>query len=201
MKYMKASEVALGREWNENGIQSEISSVFVDGFHQWLKFFSKDKHKLSKALAHMFNLDVFFVAMDGNRVAAITACTDGNTPCVRLQKQPLRRHLGIIMGTITYTILKKQFEEKPYPFKISNGMGTIEFVATAPNHRGAGVGTALITHILSVMPYSEYVLEVADTNTSALKLYAKLGFSEFMRVKEKHSKQSGVNFLVYMKKK
>lgn len=192
MKIIKACEI-------DRNIRLQISTVFVEGFHQWLKFFSKDKEKLARAFAHMFNLDVFYVAMEGDAVAGITACTDGVAKCVHLEKQPLRQHLGFLMGTITHVILKKQFEEKPYPFAIPAGMGTIEFVATAPKHRGKGVAMELIGHIIAAEPYAEYVLEVADTNTSAVRLYEKLGFAEFMRVKEKHSKQSGVNFLVYMK--
>jgi ribosomal protein S18 acetylase RimI-like enzyme len=43
------------------------------------------------------------------------------------------------------------------------------------------------------------VLEVADTNLNAVNLYTKLGFKEFKRVEEKHSKASGINYLVYMK--
>lgn len=193
-------EVIKACEYNRD-LRPEISEIFVEGFHQWLKFFSKDKAKLTRAFAHMFNLDVYYVAMDGADVAGITACTDGKTACVHLEKQPLRKHLGFLMGTVTYHILKKQFEEKPYPFEITKGMGTIEFVATSPKYRGKGVATAIISHIVSSTPYTEYVLEVADTNTNAVKLYEKLDFSEFMRVKEPHPKQSGVNYLVYMKKR
>ncbi len=177
----------------------QISRIFVDGFYQWLKFFSKDKEKLAKAFEHMFNLEVFFVAVENGVIAGITACTDGKTACVQLKKPQLRKYLGIIRGSVTHSILKKQFEDKPYPFEIAEGMGTVEFVATSPEYRGRGVATAIISHIVSTMPYSEYVLEVADTNTGAVKLYEKLGFSEFMRIQEKNNKKSGVNFLVYMK--
>lgn len=37
------------------------------------------------------------------------------------------------------------------------------------------------------------------TNMKAVKLYEKLGYSEFLRIRQKHSKQIGVNNLVYMK--
>lgn len=40
------------------------------------------------------------------------------------------------MGTITFFILKREFEEKVYPFEITNGMGIAEFVATSANYRG-----------------------------------------------------------------
>lgn len=75
----------------------------------------------------------------------------------------------------------------------------MEFVATAAEHRGKGVASAIIEHIVKVTPFSAYILEVADTNLAAVKLYEKLGFKEFMRTPEPHSKRSGINYLVYMK--
>ena len=78
-------------------------------------------------------------------------------------------------------------------------MGMVEFVAVSAKYRGQGVATAIMKHIFAVTPYEVYALEVADTNTNAVKLYEKLGYTEFMRIKQKHSKQSGVDYLVYMK--
>ncbi len=42
------------------------------------------------------------------------------------------------------------------------------------------------------------MLEVADTNESAVALYEKLGFWKIHPVKEKHPKQSGINYLLYI---
>jgi ribosomal protein S18 acetylase RimI-like enzyme len=183
----------------DNQTRMKISEIFVDGFYQWLNYFSKDKGKLVKAFEHMFNPEVFYIAVIDDDIAGIAACTDGKIPSVRLDSKKLKKHLGLIMGTITYFILKKEFEEKQYPFEIEKGMGMVEFVATASKYRGQGVATLIINDIFHITPYETYVLEVADTNTNAVKLYEKLGFTEFMRIKQKHSKRSGVNHLVYMK--
>ncbi len=192
MEIMRAGELG-------NDARMKISRIFVDGFFQWLSFFSKDKEKLTKAFSHMFNPEVFYVAVMDGEIAGITACTDGKVPSVQLKAKELKRHLGFFMGTIAYSILKREFEEKPYPFEIKKGMGTVEFVATSIHYRGRGVATAIMHYIFDSAPYDVYVLEVADTNGNAVKLYEKLGYTEFARVKEKHSKQSGVNYLVYMK--
>ena len=177
----------------------KISKIFVDGLYQWLRFFSKDKNKLQKAFTHMFNLDVFYVAVIDGGIAGMAACTDGKAASVHLQRKELKKHLGFLMGTITYYILKNQFEQKPYPFEIERGVGAVEFVATSNEFRGQGVATAMMKHIIDSSPYDEYVLEVADTNTIAVRLYEKLGYKEFLRIKHKHSKRSGVDYLVYMK--
>lgn len=41
-------EVICAGEVNSNQIRNEISSIFVDGFYEWIKFFSKDKEVLKK---------------------------------------------------------------------------------------------------------------------------------------------------------
>ncbi|GGE58776.1 GNAT family N-acetyltransferase [Priestia taiwanensis] len=192
MKVIRASEC-------NNEIKMKMSKIFVDGFFQWLTFFSKDKEKLTKAFCHMFNLDVFYVAVIDDEIAGIAACTDGRVPSVHLERKELRKHLGFFRGTIAYAVLKREFEEKSYPFEITSGMGMVEFVATSSTYRGKGVATAIMNHIFASTPYRTYALEVADTNTNAVKLYEKIGYMEFLRVKQKHSKRSGVNYLVYMK--
>ncbi|GGB58135.1 hypothetical protein GCM10011409_39540 [Lentibacillus populi] len=183
----------------ERNIKNEMSTIFVDGFYQWLNYFSKGKAKLYKTFAHMFNTEVFYTAVVDDNIVAIAACTTNNLPSVRLKYSEFRKHLGLFMGSIAYVILKKEFEKKQYPFPISGKMGAIEFVATSINCRGQGVATELLKSIMDSTSYYEYVLEVADTNTNAIKLYEKLGFAEFMRIPQKHGKKSGVNNLVYMK--
>ncbi|MFA5527026.1 MAG: GNAT family N-acetyltransferase [Peptostreptococcales bacterium] len=192
MKIIRANEFG-------NDTKIKISKIFVDGFYQWLNFFSKDKDKLTKAFSHMFNLEFFYVAIIDGEIAGIAACADGKVPSVHLKSQELKKHLGFFMGIITYFILKREFEQKLYPFEITKGMGMVEFVATSTKFRGQGVASAIMKHILDSTPYDVYALEVADTNIKAIKLYEKLGYSEFLRIKQKHSKQSGVNNLVYMK--
>ncbi len=183
----------------DHNTSMQISQIFVDGFYQWLHYFSKDKEKLAKAFRHMFNPEVFHIAVENDEVLGITACTDGKTPSVRLQRKELRKHLGFIMGTVTYYVLRQEFEKKQYPFEITSGMGTVEFVAVSSKHRGKGVASAIINHIIRTTSYQEYVLEVADTNSNAVSLYRKLGYEEFLRVAQKHPEKSGINYLIYMK--
>lgn len=181
------------------GVRQEISDIFVSGFFQWLRYFSKDPKKLSRALAHMFRLEAFYAAAEDGEILGIAACTDGKTSSVHIQTGELRRHLGFIMGSFAGLQLKRELENHPYPFPLEPGTGSIEFVATNPKHLGRGVASALLRHIFSETSYRAYVLEVADTNTPAVRLYEKLGFREFLRVPNKYSKQSGINAFIYMR--
>lgn len=179
--------------------RKSISDIFVAGFMQWLKYFSKDAEKLSRAFAHMFVLDVFYVAIIDGDIAGIAACTNGKTPPVCIKAGEFRRHLAPIRGSIAAAVLKKELENHAYPFPVELGTGSVEFVATGPNHRGKGVASGIIRHILANEPYRNFILEVADTNVNAVRVYEKLGFTEFFRVAHEHSKQSGVNNLIYMR--
>jgi GNAT superfamily N-acetyltransferase len=183
-----------------NEMKPQISRVFVDGFYQWLRYFSKDRAKLTRALAHMFNTDCFFTAIESGEVIAITACAAKGQRCVRLNRREFTKHLGFTRGNIAYSMLHREFEVKTYPITIGENTGAIEFVAVASEHRGKGIAANLIQHIFSATDFQEYILEVADTNTAAVNLYKRLGFSDVLCVPQKHTKQSGINELVYMKK-
>ncbi|MFT4143703.1 MAG: N-acetyltransferase [Mobilitalea sp.] len=192
IKIVKANET-------EGNIKKQISEIFVEGFWQWLKYFSKDKTRLINAFEHIFQLDSFYVAILDEKVVGITACTNGKKPCVHLQAKVLRKNLGFVAGSIAASVLRKELENHPYPFELEPTTGSIEFVATHMDYRGKGVASTLIEEIIKNNEYKEFVLEVADTNTNAVKLYEKLGFVEIKRVKMHNSKRSGINFLVYMK--
>ncbi|WP_431308920.1 GNAT family N-acetyltransferase [Halalkalibacter flavus] len=181
-----------------------MSEIFTEGFSQWLGYFSKDKNKIAKAFAHMFVLNQFYVAITNDKVAGMTACTDGKTLSVRLNKKELRKHLGFFKGSMAGIFLKKEFEALFENFPPNTG--SIEFVGTASEFRGQGVASQIIQHIFENTPYKEYVIEeVADTNTPAMRLYKKLGFEEYKRkpLPKKIAKKNGINNLLslkYMKK-
>lgn len=177
----------------------QMGRIFAEGFYQWLKYFTKDKEKLIKAMAHIFILDYFYLAVEGDKITAITACTDGKTPPVALDKKTLCKTLGFITGRITYAVLTKNLVNHSYPFEVMPQTGSIEFVATAPEFRGKGAAYGLISHIIESTSYADYILEVADNNTSAVRLYDKLGFVEFKRTPA--PKQGGFKHFLYMKRK
>ncbi|WP_409271584.1 GNAT family N-acetyltransferase [Neobacillus sp. SCS-31] len=181
-------------------VRKQMSEIFSEGFSQWLVFFSKDKNKIAKAFAHMFVLNQFYVAIANNKIVGMTACTDGADRSVRLNKKELRKHLGFFKGSMAAIFLKKEFEA---PFEeFPPNTGSIEFVGTASEFRGQGVAFQIIKHIIENAPYNDFVIEeVADTNTSAMTLYYKLGFEEYKRkpLPEIRAKKIGINNFLSLK--
>lgn len=192
MQIQRAS--ALG-----DGARQEIGRLYAEGFGHWLRFFSRDTAVLTRAFQHMFLTEQFYVAEMNRRVAGTAACTDGRTAPVKLDNAELKKHLGFFKGTIAAMALKPQLEKLRYPFPLTASTATIEFVSTDMRHRRQGVAGAVIRHIIENTAYKSYVLQVADTNTGALKLYKSLGFREIARVKDKHPRQSGIHEHIVMR--
>jgi ribosomal protein S18 acetylase RimI-like enzyme len=184
-----------------NDIQAKISELFVEAFEKDLRYFSKDKEKLIKALAHIFVLEYFYVAIIDNEVAGMAVCIDKDHFCINHNKDVLIKYLGTLKGFMLNIIIKYYFNKYPkYPVEMDVKTASIEFVATSANHRKKGVASKIMNHLFALPEYKDYILEVADTNTNAFELYKKLGYKEVCRKKMKFgSKYSGINYFVYMK--
>jgi ribosomal protein S18 acetylase RimI-like enzyme len=192
-------EIKRANSFEENYIRTKISEIFVDGFEDWFVTLSKNKELLVKAFSHMFVLDMYYVAIIDNEIAGITACTNGIIGAMDHNRKELIKHFGFIKGSIINMIFNKEFG-KP-AIETGEKSGSIEFVATLRKYHRQGIASGLINGIIKMTEYNEYILEVADTNYNALKLYEKLGFKEFKRIEHKYKKQSGINYLAYMKYK
>ena len=189
MQYVKASEYA-------GNARPQMSRVFAQAFYSsGLNQICKDVDKLARAFEHTFILEHFYLAVNGEEIVGMAACSKRTPPPVKFEKNILTREFGFLRGGITYLVLNKHIVNVVYPFELAEEAGMIDFVATAPQHQGKGVAAGLLTHVMQAEPYAEYVLEVGDTNPAA-RLYKKLGFEEFVRGPA--PKGSGFNHMLYM---
>lgn len=195
--------------------RTTVAELFADGFGRELSYFvpggesfsgfdtttdlpDESKRALAVALEHMFVLDHFHVALLDGVPAALTICDDGTEHAFRPRWRELVRHLGPVKGTIAAVVFKREFQKRTSD--TAPGRAFVASVATARTFRGRGVGTALMEHLLTLPAYTEYVLEdIADTNTAALRLYKKVGYREFRRVRVGHTKRTGIRYYVSMR--
>lgn len=192
-------EVKRADELNENP-RPALARIFVEGFYRHLSVLSKDKEKLTRAFEHSFDLAYFYVALVDGKIAAFVGISDKTQPIVKLEGKILRRHLGLVRGTLANFFLKKEMTEKAHPFELAEDTGSIDFVATAPEHRGRGLNFQLLQETMKRKGYKTHALEVVNNNTSAIRLYEKLGFKTFLRVPMKAAKRAGFEEFVYMKR-
>lgn len=192
-----------------------ISEVFADGFGAELSYFAggggrfrgwgrtpapsaEDKRRLATALEHMFVPEQFYLALVDGEPAGIATCGDGTELAVRHSWRELVGHLGLVKGTVATVVFRHEFQK--LPTDPAPGRAFVGFVATAERFRGRGIATAIMEHLLAQPHYDEYVLEdIADSNTAAIRLYQKLGYQEFKRVRVRHTKQAGINHYISMR--
>ncbi|WP_413488749.1 GNAT family N-acetyltransferase [Carnobacterium divergens] len=177
-----------------NETQEEIAMIFSNSFYSLYKSFAKDEHQLAKVLKGSFQAN-WLVAYKNNEPIGLLSYSDNQNRAICLNKKTIRKELGLIKGSIVYSILAKEFHQ---PLNYADDVGYIEFIATLPEARGQKVAQRLITHLFDQKKYSKYILEVGDTNEIAVNLYKKMGFKEFERKVDMNSKQTGFNERIYM---
>ncbi|UVI27748.1 GNAT family N-acetyltransferase [Paenibacillus spongiae] len=128
-------------------------------------------------------------------IVGILACSNNRRRAMTVDKPSLKQAFGFLKGNLAYDSLDKEFNA-PLPFEDETGY--IECVATSERARGKGVSTALFKHVMQELPYRNYILEVVDTNSTAIRLYKKLGFEEFKRKREKLSRLKGFKERIYL---
>ncbi len=190
-------EVVPARELGQGGYR-KVTEVFGDAFASDFAYLSKDTGVLADAFEHMLVFDLFYVAVVDGEPVAIAACTDGHQPSFRPQWKYMCRYFGLVKGTVGTIAFRSEFVRTVTG--TTDAMASIEFVGTASGYQGRGAATALLTHLLALPQYREYLLEeISDINTPALNLYKKLGFVEYKRKPVWHTKYSGINHYVSMK--
>lgn len=178
--------------------REHIALCISEAFEKDFSILCKDIVTNAKAISSGIVTDKFYVAELNKEIVGVLAISNCNGRAVITDSSSYKKHFGFIKGIIAKIVLKEEFEsELDYP----PTTGYIEFVSVKKDYRRKGVATTLIKESLKLSNYDDYVLDVTDINTSAMNCYSKIGFSEFKRIKEKHSKQKGFNEKIYMKYK
>lgn len=178
----------------ERDVRGEVAEVFVNGYYKELSYFTRDRNMLENAFRTLFSPEVFYVAEVQGIIVGILACSHNGQRAMPVALAPLQDAFGDKTGELAYNVMKNEFNPAlPY----DDETGYIECVATTEKARGKGVSTALMKHVMSELPYRRYVLEVTDSNQTALRLYQKLGFREFKRISE-DSDVKGFDDRIYM---
>lgn len=176
--------------------KKDVAKVFVSAFYPLYTSFAKTEAQLVNAFEEAFQEDIFHIAYAGEQPVGIIGCSNNQKRGLQLDKKKLQKSLGFIRGTIAYKVLSKDFHS-PLPY--DDHVGYIEFIATTPEARGKKVAQRLIQDLFNRTDYTEFILEVGDTNEVAVNLYKKMGFNEFERKMEEYPKQTGFNERIFMK--
>ncbi|WP_422479655.1 GNAT family N-acetyltransferase [Pleomorphochaeta sp. DL1XJH-081] len=148
--------------------------IFAASFYEPLSFISPDVDVIADILQHSFVPSNHFVALlDGNVVSVVSFSTTAGRSH-RFQHDHLVDKLGFVRGTIVFFRLRGVLEK---PLDLDESQCYIDSVATDTAFRGMGVSSELQRYLLRRLPYKEFLLEVAESNFKAIRMYEELGFT------------------------
>lgn len=171
MNYRIKSLSELGKEYNE-----EVASLYVEAFNNKMKIMSNDKEKLKRIFKDSFNDDMYYIALDGDEVIGIAACSNNKKRANKFNISILKKEFGVVKAVFYFGLLKAILE---VPTARNEKEGYIESVATVYNYRGKGVATSLFNHIHKTCKYEKYILDVIHGNDNAKHLYENLGYNTY----------------------
>ena len=183
------------RQATEND-RSDIALCIAEGFKKDFDVLCKNTHTVATAISTGIQISKFYVTESENEVIGIVAISDCNGRAAATDIASYKKNFGFIKGNIANLVLKEEFES---PLDYPPTTGYIEFVAVRNTYQRKGIATSMLKESMIQSSYEDYVLDVTDVNTAAIRCYSALGFKEFKRVKEKHSKQKGFSAKIYMK--
>lgn len=183
------------RQANEND-RSAIALCIAEGFKKDFDVLCKNTYTVATAISTGIQISKFYVAESENEVVGIVAISDCNGRAAATDIASYKENFGFIKGNIANLVLKEEFES---PLDYPPTTGYIEFVAVRNTYQRKGIATSMLKESMIQSSYEDYVLDVTDVNTAAIRCYSALGFKEFKRVKEKHRKQKGFSAKIYMR--
>ncbi len=182
------------RHANEND-RNDIALCIAEGFKKDFDVLCKNTHTVAAAISTGIQISKFYVAESENETVGVVAISDCSGRAAVTDIASYKKNFGFIKGIIANLVLKEEFESA---LDCPPTTGYIEFVAVRNAHQRKGIATFMLKESIRQSSYENYVLDVTDVNTAAIRCYSAIGFQEFKRVKEKHSKQKGFSAKIYM---
>jgi len=168
----------------------EIASLFVSGFEHLFRCFKKDSLALAAAFSGAFEAEHIFIAHEGNEILGILGFSDRTGRAMKLQAKDMRKHLGLISGTLICHTLAGELQK---PFHNDGSVCYIDFLITRPQARRKGVGKALLGQCFRTKGNTSFLLQVDTANTPAYCLYEQTGFTAIKKERNRYAKQTGVD--------
>lgn len=177
--------------------KKKIALTIANSYSEELSALSQNQEKLVEIFEQGVNTERFWIWSENNQVLGIVACSDHSGRAFTPNRTTTIKNLGVIRGLIASFIFKSEFAKKlSYP----KTTGYIEFVGVLDSARGRGISRAILNEITKQSKqYNEFILDVMDNNSAAIKSYEKLGFREFKRVPFRGGKNKGIKERIYMK--
>ena len=187
------------RTANENE-KSQVAQVFAKSFEKDFALLANGVDNVAKIFENGVNVSRVLVAEQNGKLVGAIGCGDSSNRPFHVTKKDCKKHLGFLRAFMAFAVF---FEEFVKPFPRPANVGYIDFLGVLEEARGQGIAKALLAKAVEHFPqYDEFILDVTDANTTAIKLYENFGYVEYERIHSKWAKYgAGFKEKVWMRYK
>lgn len=146
---------------------------------------------------HSLDFSLTYVAVYENNVVGFMGIANNKARPFHFDATKCRELFGKFKGVI----IQKQLSaimEKPVVYGDKDLY--IDYLTTDKKYRGKGVATKLIEFACYELQYYQCYIEVLSKNTTAKRLYEKIGFTEYKKEYNIFTMMKGLGYLIKLKK-
>ena len=176
--------------------KQEAVEVFLDGFGHMFTF-AKTRAELVRLFSTSFEELLAYVYMVENHVGGVLGLGTNTQRAMRFDRKVCEQLFGKSKGEMIYNMLHKSAE---IPTVKGDADLYIDYLATGEQMRNRGIATKLLAFACQLLSYEQCCIEVLSKNTTAAKLYQKLGFVAYKKKFNLFTFMQGLGHRVMMKK-
>ncbi|NLC16736.1 MAG: hypothetical protein GX756_02540 [Clostridiales bacterium] len=188
-------------------IREDLANIFVANNENKFGFLYNEKTKEAKiqqikqalinAFSHMFELDCFYVALEGDQPIGMLGISSNQKRAMNLQLQELKKFLKGKAKACYQRFKHISFPISHYP----DDTAFLEPIEILDEFKGQDAEEELVNNVVSLTPFKVYIAEVFDFQEELMKIYKKCGFVEIERHLIKDDKKSYYSILLRKIKK
>ncbi len=155
-------------------LRHQAATICYEGFRSQIEFLIGSQQKGVALLESSFNAELGLAAQMQGELVGFVGLKYENRPFFQFERSHCIRELGLLRGLLAFLVLNNISPAKP----LSDEM-YIAVLVVDVSMRGKGIGSLLMQAASEIAQQNQchsIVLDVANTNPDARRLYERLGF-------------------------
>jgi ribosomal protein S18 acetylase RimI-like enzyme len=155
-------------------LHHQAAIICCEGFFSQIEWLFGSKQKAITILEHSFDTELGLTAQIQGQLVGFVGFKYENRPFLQFERSHCIRELGLLRGLLAFLLLNNISAAKPLPDEMCIAVLVVDI-----SMRGKGIGSLLMQAAFEIAQQNQcsaVVLDVANTNPDARRLYERLGF-------------------------
>jgi ribosomal protein S18 acetylase RimI-like enzyme len=165
-------------------LRHQVATICYEGFRSQIEWLIGSQQKGVALLEPSFDTELGLTAQMQGKPVGFVGLKYENRPFFKFERSHCIRELGLLRGFLAFLVFNNISPAKP----LSDEM-YIAVLVVDPSMRGKGIGTVLMQAAFEIAQQNQcsaVVLDVANTNPDARRLYERLGFKSVRTIELKY---------------